>query len=146
MRFVLDTCVIVAAVKSRTGASRVLIEPAVTGEIEFVLTVPLVNQYEEVLYRPENRVNEWADNHLAKLISSLLDAAKWIDPHFSFRPTLQDEGDELVLEAAINGNADIVTFNVRDFKPASRFGIRVLRPSEILQELHQGGFDEHGEK
>jgi putative PIN family toxin of toxin-antitoxin system len=138
MRLVLDTCVIVAAVKSRAGASRVLVELVASGGVETVITVPLVNQYEEVLYRPANRIKEWTDDRLAKLVNSLLAASEWVNPRFSYRPTLQDEGDELVLEAAINGRADIVTFNVRDFEPASQFGIRILRPGEVLRELYQG--------
>lgn len=136
---------IVAAVKSRTGASRVLIGLVATGEVESVLTVPLVNQYEEVLYRPENRVNEWTDENLVKLVDSLLDVARLVNPHFSVRPALQDEGDELVLDAAINGNADLVTFNVRDFQPASRFGVRVLRPGKVLRKFYEGS-SEHGEE
>lgn len=139
MRLVLDTCVIVAAVKSRNGASHVLVELATTGQVETVLTVPLINEYEDVLYRPEHRVVGWTDEDLAGLIDSLLVSAEQINPNFSYRPTLRDEGDELVLEAAINGRADIVTFNVRDFEPASRFGRRVLRPGEALLELYKGG-------
>jgi putative PIN family toxin of toxin-antitoxin system len=145
MRLVLDTCVIVAAVKSSGEASHVLVELASTGQIETVLTVPLISQYEDVLYRPEHRVAGWTDKDLAALIDSLLGSAERIQVNFSYRPTLRDEGDELVLEAAINGQADIVTFNVRDFAPASRFGIRVLRPGELLRELYQGGLS-YGEE
>jgi hypothetical protein len=45
--------------------------------------------------------------------------------------------DELVLEAAVNGAADVlVTHNVRDFREAApRFGLRVLLPREGLKEL-----------
>jgi predicted nucleic acid-binding protein len=66
-----------------------------------------------------------------------------VETHFSYRPTLQDEGDELVLEAAINGQADIVTFNGKDFKPASQFGIRVLTPAEVLKMFTERGMT-HG--
>jgi predicted nucleic acid-binding protein len=43
----------------------------------------------------------------------------------------------MVLEAAVNGQADaLITHNVRDFaKGAERFGLRVLRPGELLKEL-----------
>ena len=51
--------------------------------------------------------------------------------NFLWRPQLQDPADEMVLEAAVNGlAADLVTWNVRDFKPAaSRFGLRVSPPN-----------------
>jgi putative PIN family toxin of toxin-antitoxin system len=142
----LNTCVIVAAIKSSGGASHILVELASTGKIETVLTVPLLHQYEDVLYRVEHRVAGWTDKDLAELIDSLLESAERVHINFSYRPTLRDEGDELVLEAAINGQADIVTFNVRDFAPASRFGVRVLRPGELLRDIYEEGGLLYGEK
>jgi putative PIN family toxin of toxin-antitoxin system len=107
VKFVLDTCVIVSAMKSRTGASFVLVDLASTGRIDTVLTVPLVNEYEDVLRRPEVGLAHLADEDIAALIDSLLVPAKWVTPHYSYRPMLDDPGDEMVLEAAINGGADI---------------------------------------
>lgn len=60
-----------------------------------------------------------------------------VETHFLWWPRLRDPGDEMVLEAAVYGRAGaIVTFNVRDYGEAPRgFGIRVLRPREVLQRL-----------
>ena len=57
--------------------------------------------------------------------------------HMRWRPQLRDPDDELVLEAAVNGRADaLVTYNVRDFRDvAPRFGIRIARPVDLLEEL-----------
>jgi len=54
--------------------------------------------------------------------------------HFRGRPQLRDPGDELVLEAAVNGGASaIVTFNEKDLREARHsFGIAVIRPGEAL--------------
>lgn len=139
MRLVLDTCVIVAAIKSRTGASHVLVDLASRGKITTVLTDPLVREYEEVLHRPENRVSGWTDEDLYALVDSLLVPSEWVTPHFSYRPLLTDEADEMVLEAAINGQADLVTFNVKHFRPATRFGVRLFKPGEVLRVLQEGG-------
>lgn len=86
----------------------------------------------------------WKDKDIAELIDSLLVPAQWVRPNFSYRPSLQDVGDEMVLEAAIAGQADIVTFDVRHFRPASRFGIRVFKPNEALKTYQEGR--SHGEK
>jgi predicted nucleic acid-binding protein len=50
---------------------------------------------------------------------------------------LNDPGDELVLEAAVNGRADaIITFNERDLRPAQQsFGIEVILPREALRRI-----------
>ncbi|MEP6535195.1 MAG: PIN domain-containing protein [Bryobacteraceae bacterium] len=138
MNFVLDTCVLVAAVRSRNGASFVIVDLASTGKIKTVLSTSLVSQYEDVLFRPEHRVDGWTDEDLFALVDSLLVPAQRVQTNFSCRPSLQDAGDELVLEAAIAGRAHIVTFDIRHFKPAARFGVRLFKPAEVLR-LYQGG-------
>ncbi len=110
----LDTCVIVAAVKSRTGASFQLVELATieNGYLETVVTTALISEYEDVIFRPEHRTPGWTNADLHALIDALLVPADWANTSFSYRPLLRDAGDELVLEAAISGQADmVVTFN-----------------------------------
>ena len=103
-------------------------------------TVPLLLEYEDVLKRPEQRATSGfsladVDGYLAEL-TALLEP---VSVHLLWRPQLRDPGDELVLEAAINGRADVlVTHNVRDFTDAApRFGVRVLRPADLLSELRR---------
>ncbi len=57
--------------------------------------------------------------------------------HFRWRPQVADPGDEMVLEAAINGDADaLVTYNVSDFAiAAERFDVSVLRPIDVLKRM-----------
>jgi len=140
---VLDTCVIVAAVKSRFGASFLLVNAASARNrfFECVLTNALISEYEEVIHRPEHRLKNWTNDDLAALIDSLLVPAHWAPTDFSYRPSLKDADDELVLEAAINGQADmVITFNVKHFRPAERFGLRVLTPGHLLEILKKRGF------
>ena len=58
---------------------------------------------------------------------------------YLWRPTLPDVDDDMVLEAAVNGQADgIVTFNLGDFVgPARQFGVEVMRPGQAVQQLEQ---------
>ena len=63
--------------------------------------------------------------------------AEPVTSHFRWRPQLHDPGDEMVLEAAVNGQAvAIVTFNLRHYRlgPA-RFGIAVMRPADALRRI-----------
>ncbi|OFW26559.1 MAG: hypothetical protein A3H97_05815 [Acidobacteria bacterium RIFCSPLOWO2_02_FULL_65_29] len=56
--------------------------------------------------------------------------------YFLWRPTLPDPSDDLVLEVAAHARCDrIVTFNVRDFAGAERFGVRVETPGTFLRSL-----------
>lgn len=53
-----------------------------------------------------------------------------------WRPRLTDVKDDMVLEAAVNGQCQaIVTWNIRDFAAASEFGIAVLNPQTFLSTL-----------
>jgi predicted nucleic acid-binding protein len=54
-----------------------------------------------------------------------------------WRPVVRDQGDDLVLETAVNGRAQvIVTFNRRVFEPAAnRFGVAVLAPADAVRRL-----------
>lgn len=139
----LDTCIIVSAIKSRDSASFVIVDSAGRRNTYFqiVLSNALVSEYEDVIGRPEHRTPKWRDSDLHALMDSLLVPAHWAETNFSYRPLLQDPGDEMVLEAAINGQAAaIVTFNRKDFKPAERFGIHIVTPSELLNGLIAEGF------
>ena len=71
------------------------------------------------------------DERLAALASVL----EPVTTHFVWRPQLADADDEMVLDAAVNGRADVlVTFNVRDFAVAARrFDLAVMRPGEVLE-------------
>ena len=53
---------------------------------------------------------------------------------YLWRPTLRDPKDDFVLELAVESNCDyIVTFNIKDFAEAKKFGIQAVKPSEFLK-------------
>jgi PIN domain-containing protein len=72
-------------------------------------------------------------------LDAVVAMAEPVETHFLWRPQLRDAGDEMVLEAAVNGRADLlVTFNVRDFGDVpSRFGIELMIPRDALERIRQ---------
>jgi putative PIN family toxin of toxin-antitoxin system len=138
MRVVLDTCVMVAAIRSGAGAARQLLLAALAGKFTLLASVPLMVEYEAVLTRPEHL--EAARGFPSDIDQMLATLAAMVEPvrlFFLWRPALRDPGDEMVLDTAVNGGADLlVTFNVRHFEaPAKRLGIRVSTPAEALRVL-----------
>lgn len=137
MRVVLDTDVMLAALRSDRGASRRLLTMASDGGFELLASLPLMIEYEAVLTRPEQLD---AIGLSAAEVNEILDAvAKVATPvplRFLWRPRLKDPADEMVLETAVNGSADrLVTFNIRHLGDAARdFGIRAIRPPEAWKE------------
>ncbi len=137
VRLVLDTSVLVAALRSRNGASRLLIEHLTEGRFVAVATPACFLEYEEVLGRPEQvDIHGYTPAELDTFLDDLTPYIDMTQVHYNYRPQLRDPDDEFVLEAAINRLADaIVTFNTRDFLPAStKFGIEVLTPGRIIRE------------
>lgn len=138
MKLVLDTDVIVAAMRSPKGASAALLLAADAGEVKLLATVPLYIEYEAVCTRAEHILASGATlQEVEQFLDGLADLISPVEPWFLWRPQLRDTGDELVLEAAINGRADsLVTFNRADYRPAATsFGMPILLPREALQAL-----------
>jgi putative PIN family toxin of toxin-antitoxin system len=137
-RVVLDTDIIVTALRSATGGSNAVLREAAHGRITPLVTPALFLEYEAVLKRPEQRlVHGLGLRDIDRFLSALAAACEAVEVSFQWRPQLSDTNDEMVLETAVNGQADaLITHNVRDFaKGAERFGLRVLRPGEFLKEL-----------
>lgn len=138
MRIVLDTNVLVAGLRSPAGASAALIERALDQEFTLLLSVALVLEYEGTCRDPAQRiVSGLSESEIGTIVSALCAVAEPVRSWFLWRPQLRDPGDEMVLEAAVNGGADaLVTFNQRDFGdvPGS-FGIELLSPRQALRRI-----------
>jgi len=134
----MDTDAIVAAMRSPTGASAALLRAARQKRVTLAATVPLCLEYEDVCSRPEHMAAaEFDPADVAVFLDAVVDLVEPVDVWFLWRPQLRDPGDELVLEAAVNGRvAAIATFNRRDFRPAAdRFGIDILLPAEAIRRV-----------
>lgn len=145
MRLVIDTDVVVAALRSDQGASRQLLLAAVDRRIVMLASVPLMLEYEAVLTRPEQFDKTGLTVEKTNIILDALAAV--VEPvalRFLWRPQLKDPGDEMVLETAVNGHADCVaTFNVRHLREAAMaFGIRATRPGEVWREIRGAKHEE----
>ena len=134
----LDTSVVVAAMRSPAGASAALVRAARQGSVTLLATVSLALEYEAVCRQAEHKLaSGLSDTQVDVFLDALVAMAQPVETHFIWRPQLRDPADEMVLEAAINGRADaLVTFNVRDFGTVpSHFGVEVLLPREAIRRI-----------
>lgn len=136
-RLVLDTNVLISALRSRNGASFEVLSRVGRGQFDIVLSVPLVLEYEEVakrLARSLGLKNAVVDD----ILDYLCQVGILRGIFFLWRPFLKDPLDDMVLEAAVEGECDfIVTHNVKDFGGVEKFGLEVLRPGEFLRRLEE---------
>ena len=103
-----------------------------------LVSVALMVEYEAVMTRTEHLVaSKLSVEDVGILLDALASVGEPVRLAFLWRPTLRDTDDDMVLEVAVNGQADaIVTFNRRDFRPATeRFGIEVLSPGTAIERL-----------
>ena len=137
-QIVLDTNVLVAALRSRRGASSKLLTLIGTGRFEIHISVALVLEYEEVLTRYQVELGLSRDD-VADLVDAICSLARAHEVHFQWRPYLHDPDDDFLLDLAVAaGCGYIITFNQRHFAGVERFGIIVMTPGEFLKSIGAG--------
>jgi putative PIN family toxin of toxin-antitoxin system len=135
LRAVLDTNVLIAALRSSSGASHQILLAADRGDFQLALSVPLLAEYDDVSTRPDTGLAIPA-SAVDAIIGRLAMVAHKQPIFYLWRPLLPDPKDDMVLEVAVaSGATHIVTFNHKDLRPATTFGIAVVKPSEFIRLL-----------
>jgi putative PIN family toxin of toxin-antitoxin system len=134
-RAVIDTNVLVCALRSRRGAAFKLIGLLGDPRWRPVISVALILEYEEVARREASQlgIEEW-------VVDSIVDMfCRFGSRHairFRLRPSLRDPNDEFLLELAAASQADfLVTYNIRDFRGSEAYGVRPVTPGEFLRTI-----------
>lgn len=133
MKVVFDTSVLVAAARSRQGASFALVSAIPTLDFQLCLSVGLYLEWQEVLTRPEHLPPGRSAEDALGFVRYLASQAHLQEIHFMWRPFLPDADDDLVLELAFAaGCRHIVTHNVKDFHGSERLGVIAVNPGNFL--------------
>ena len=138
MKVVFDTSVLVAAARSKTGASYALVSSIPSSEFQLCLSVSLYMEWQQVLTRDENlspgRTVEDTINYLRYLASQ----SHLQEIHFLWRPFLPDADDDMVLELAFAaGCSYMVTHNLKDFRGSEQLGVTAISPREFLNLIRK---------
>ena len=135
VQVVIDTNVLVAAMRSRRGASFELLSRLGRGEFDIAVSVSLILEYESVLLR-HALIPAMTQQDIRAVVDYVCDIAIWQEIFFLWRPHLRDPNDDLILELAVAAGSDgIVTHNTRDFAGAEQFGVHVWTPRVFLENL-----------
>jgi putative PIN family toxin of toxin-antitoxin system len=135
IRTVIDTNILYAGLYSSAGASFQVIRAIMTKRVQPVMSVALLFEYEDVLKRSSTKLGlTYAE------IDAFLDAfcalCSLHKIHYLWRPFLSDPKDDHVLELAVaSGVRTITTFNRNDFKGSEDFGVQLLSPRRLLEEI-----------
>lgn len=131
MRAVVDTNVVAAAFRSKSGASFRLIDEffALPARWQWSVSSACIFEYKEVLLR------QFHDRELVgAFLNDLVAKADKIVRVECVRPLLPDPDDEMFAELALAAEADyLVTFNKSDFTPLPPLGVGLATPAEFLK-------------
>lgn len=137
MLVTLDTNIIYQALKSANGASFFILQQVRERKIQIALSVPLFEEYEDVLKRKKALEDFGLDaEDIDKFLRFIAYVGKPYKTYFLFRPNLKDEKNNMVIELAVTSQSDyLVTSNTKDFKNTElKFDqLKIKTPSEFAK-------------
>ncbi len=134
LNVVIDTNVLVSALRSKRGASYKLLMLLPHDVYRPNVSVPLFVEYEAVAKR-EGAASGLSAEEVDAILDYFLSKSRIRQIFYLWRPYLRDPKDDLVLEVAVESQSRfIITFNKKDFKGVDRFGVRVATPQEFMEE------------
>ncbi len=134
IRIIIDTNVLVSGLRSTEGASYLLLSLLEESPWIVCISATIVFEYEEQL-RKDQAASGLDDESIGEFLDIFCSRAEHTRLFYRWRPLLSDPDDDIVLETALNGQCSaIVTYNIRHFRGAERFGIKVCTPQEFLRE------------
>jgi putative PIN family toxin of toxin-antitoxin system len=138
MRVVLDTNVLVAAARSRRGASFALLSLIPSPEFVPCLSIGLYSEWQAVLTRAENLPKGLTSDDALGFVRYLASQSHLQEIHFLWRPCLPDPDDDMVLELAYSaGCQHIITHNMSDYLGSETFGVTPITPDEFLNRIRK---------
>ena len=133
-----DTNVFVAALRRGSGASRKVLLACLRRAHDPLMAMALWNEYQDLLGRPEVwKGSQTTPQERQVILDAFAAVALWVQIWFAWRPNLPDEGDNHLIELALNGNAGaLVTFNTKDFRKPEMLprGLDIVTPGAFVKK------------
>ncbi len=104
LRAVLDTNVLVSAIIS-DGKSRELFKKGITNKYSIVISDLILKELATVLRRPKFKISE---DEVNRTIFALIRTADVVSVKTKIKAVKEDPNDDMILETAIDGAADVV--------------------------------------
>jgi len=139
LKIVIDTNIIVSALLSRDGSySRAVIEKVFNRSMTPLIGEALFNEYTEVNNRSDIfKSCVLNEKERLEFLQAYLKCCLWCKIYYKWRPNLQDEGDNHIIELAVAGGAKyIITKNIKDLKSGELLfeKLQIVTPDEFIKE------------
>jgi putative PIN family toxin of toxin-antitoxin system len=135
-RVVIDTNVLVSALRSRDGASFLLISLlGKNDKFDIYISVALILEYEDAAKRLIEKM-QITEDVVDDVIDYICQIGYEQKVFFLWRPFLRDPNDDMILELAVAAGCNfIITHNKHDFKNIEEFGLQAISPVEFLRMI-----------
>ena len=135
IQIILDTNIIFSGLYSTLGASFQVLRAVTAGKIQPVLSVSLLFEYEDVLKRNSRKLG-FTHRDIDVFLDNMCKLSSFQTIHYLWRPFLPNPKDDHVLELAVASQVKkIATFNVKDFQNIDKFGVKIISPKRLLEEI-----------
>ncbi|MBI3125782.1 MAG: putative toxin-antitoxin system toxin component, PIN family [Ignavibacteriales bacterium] len=132
-KIVIDTNIIVSALKSRNGFSFDLLSIIDDKRFQVFISVPLVLEYEDAIKRNKSKI-KLTKSEIDTILDYICLLSEKRKIFYLWRPFLKDPKDDMVLELAVESESDyVISFNKRDFTGIEKFNLQVITPKEFLK-------------
>lgn len=132
LRIVFDTNAIVSAVLLSNSVSRLALNKALDNSL-ILISSPLLLEIADVFSRP--KLDKYiTENERMRFLVGFLKVTKLVEVYESIQ-ICRDPKDDMVLELAVAGNADLIITGDLDLLTLTNFrGVKILTPSKFLDE------------
>jgi putative PIN family toxin of toxin-antitoxin system len=138
IRVVLDTNVLVSALLSPLGPSAHILELALTGRLNIIISPAIIREIDTVFQYPRLKKalkkHRVSNEELEGAILKILKVATITPGENIVRGASRDPADDLVLSCAAEGRADFVISGDQDLTELESYeGIRIMLPAAFLR-------------
>ena len=139
IRAVVDTNILISGVIKPERATGEILRRLRDGEFVLLYTEPLLAELAEVINRPRIRQKYGLGSEdIETVLALILLRGEPIDPTRRVE-ICRDPKDNMILEAAVAGQADMITSGDFDLLSLREFaGMPIISPAEFLQRLAKG--------
>ena len=138
MLIVLDTNILYQALRSKNGASHIILKMIRNQEISLAISIPVFSEYEDVLKRKETLYDlDLLPADIDKVLDFIAYIGKPFDIYYLQRPNLRDESDNKFIELAVASNSEyILTRNINDYIIDNQLkydDLKIVNPADFIK-------------
>jgi putative PIN family toxin of toxin-antitoxin system len=138
MKIVIDTSVWISALITKNSDSRKLLRLIFEKKLSPQMSEALFYEYEDVMKRKKlQERTPLSKEEQVSLLNAYMSTCKWNEIYYMWRPNLNDENDNFVVELAVaSGAKAIITYNLKDFTNAElSFSHSITTPENFIREF-----------